>query len=292
MEADLGPTSDHSVARIGKAFSLYPLQGGRYISAVNLKIGVFIKQVPDTNSKMALKDGKVDETGLKFVINPYDEFAIEEAVKTKELWAKSGATVEVVGILAGPKEASKALRDAFAVGIDRGIHVLDEQKRLWDPLATARVLARVASEEKFHVIFAGKQAVDSDSHAVATMVAEILKMPSVSVVSKLEWSGTEAVKVERDIDGGMKEIIQVQLPALLTANKGLNKMRLASLPNIRAAAKKEIKELPLPEIKNSWTLKAWTTPPERGAVQMISGANPAEQAAELLRLLRDEAKVI
>jgi len=258
---------------------------------VTLKIGIFIKQVPDTNSKIQLKDGKIDEAGLKYVINPYDEFGIEEAVRTKEAWAKSGQAAEVVAILAGPKDAAKALRDSFAIGVDRGIHVLDEHKKLVDPLATAKVLARVAAEEKFHLIFAGKQSVDTDSHATATMVAEILKMASVTVVSKLEWNGTDQVKVERDSEGGVKEVLQVKLPALFTVNKGLNKMRLASLPNIRAAAKKEIKELPLPEVQVGWVISHWTLPTEKGSVKMIPGT-PAEQAAELLRLLREEAKVI
>ncbi len=258
---------------------------------MSLKIGVFIKQVPDTNSKIQLKDGRIDEAGLKYVINPYDEFAIEEAVKTKEAWAKSGQNAEIVGILAGPKDASKALRDAFAVGVDRGIHIVDDQKKLIDPLQTAKILARVAEEEKFQLIFAGKQAVDTDSHAVATMVAEILRMPHVSVISKIEWEATTHAKVERDVEGGMKEILNVKLPALFTANKGLNKMRLASLPNIRAAAKKEIKEMPLPDAPSVWTIKEWSLPPERGAVKMISGST-SEQVSELLRLLREESKVI
>lgn len=256
-----------------------------------LKIGVFVKQVPDTNSKIQLKDGKIDEAGLKYVINPYDEFAIEEAVKTKELWAKAGQASEIVAITLGPKEASKALRDAFAIGIDRGIHVLDDTKSVQDPLAVANVLAKVAAEEKFHILFAGKQAVDTDSHATATMVAEKLRIPHVGVISKINFEGTTVATVERDVEGGVKEIYRVQLPALFTANKGLNKMRLASLPNIRAAAKKEIKEMPLPEWAAAWTVSEWSLPPERGAVQMLQGSVP-EQVTELLNRLRNEAKVI
>lgn len=255
------------------------------------KIGVLIKFVPDTNSRIQLKGDAVDEGDLKYVINPYDEFAIEEAVKTKELWAKSNLPAEIVGICLGPTAASKALRDAFAVGVDRGIHIVDNSKAAIEPRSISTALAEACRAENFQLIFAGKQAVDSDTHAVAVMVAEKLKMPHISVVSKCEWNGNTEVTVERDIEGGMKDIYKVKLPALITANKGLNKMRLASLPGIRAAAKKEIKEVPLPAVKAGVKSSGWGLPPERGQVKMIDG-EPEKQAAELVRLLHTEAKVI
>lgn len=258
---------------------------------MGLKIGVLIKNVPDTNSKIVLKGDAIDETDLKYVINPYDEFAIEEAVKTKEAWTKAGENVEIVGICLGPSTASKSLRDAFAVGVDRGIHILDSEKRATDPKSVSQALATIALSENFDLIFAGKQAVDSDSHAVAQMVAARLKLPYVAVVSKIEWLDKATAKVERDIEGGMKEVFKIQLPAFIIANKGLNKMRLASLPGIRAAAKKEIKEVPLSNITPGYSLKAWALPPERGKVKMIEG-EPAQQASELARLLHNEAKVI
>jgi electron transfer flavoprotein beta subunit len=256
-----------------------------------LKIGVLLKHVPDTNSRIQLKGDAIDETDLKFVINPYDEFAIEESIKIKELWTKGGEQVEVVGICLGPTAAQKSLRDSFAVGVDRGIHIVDNEKKAIDPRSISQALAKVCAEENFHLIFAGKQAVDTDAHAVAQMVAERLKFPHVAVVSKCEWTGTAEAKVERDIEGGMKEIFKVKLPALFTANKGLNKMRLASLPGIRAASKKEIKEVPLPEVKAGFKVKNWSLPPERGKVKLIEG-EPEKQAAELVRLLHEEAKVV
>ena len=256
-----------------------------------LKIGVLLKHVPDTNSRIQLKNEMIDETDIKYVINPYDEFAIEEAIKTKDLWAKGGEQVEIVGICLGPTAAQKSLRDAFAVGVDRGIHILDNDKKAIDARSISQALAKVCAEEKFNLIFAGKQAVDTDAHAVAQMVAERLKMPHIAVVSKCEWTGAASVKVERDIEGGVKEIYTVKLPALLTANKGLNKMRLASLPGIRAASKKEIKEVPLPDVKAGYKVKGWALPPERGKVKMIEG-EPEKQAAELVRLLHEEAKVV
>lgn len=256
-----------------------------------LKIGVLIKHVPDTNSRIQLKGDVVDEADLKYVINPYDEFAIEEAIKTKELWVKSGETVEVVGICLGTSAAQKSLRDAFAVGVDRGVLIVDNDRKANDSRSISTALAQVCAEEKFHLIFAGKQAVDTDSHAVAVMVAERLKMPHVGVVAKCEFTGTSEVKVERDIEGGMKEIFKVKLPALLTANKGLNKMRLASLPGIRAAAKKELKETPLGSVPEGVKITNWSLPPERGKVKMIEG-EPEKQAQELARLLHEEAKVV
>lgn len=256
-----------------------------------LKIGVLIKNVPDTNSKIVLKGDAIDETDLKYVINPYDEFAIEESVKTKEAWTKAGEQVEIVGICLGPTSAAKSLRDAFAVGVDRGIHIVDNSKASIDPRAISQALSRVVTEENFHVVFAGKVAVDTDSHAVAQMVAERAKLPYAAVVSKLEWTGTGEAKVERDVEGGMKEVFKLKMPAMIVANKGLAKMRLASLPGIRAAAKKEIKELPLGDVKAGFKIKNWSLPPERGAVKMIQG-EPAQQAAELAKLLHEEAKVI
>jgi electron transfer flavoprotein beta subunit len=256
-----------------------------------IKIGVLIKNVPDTNAKIQLKGDSIDETEIKYVINPYDEFAIEEAVKTKEAWTKAGQTVEVVGVCLGTSTASKCLRDAFAVGVDRGILIVDAAKKALDPRAVASALAQVCQQENFHLIFAGKQAIDNDSHAVAVMVAEKLKIPHIAVISKCEFSGTESAQVERDIEGGLKEVYKVRLPALFTANKGLNKMRLASLPGIRAASKKEMKEVPLPDVKTGYKIKNWALPPERGKVKMIEG-EPAQQAAELVKRLHDEVKVI
>lgn len=258
---------------------------------MSLKIGVLVKHVPDTNTKIELKDGQIDESGIKYVMNPYDEFAVEEAVKTKEAWTKAGQEVEIVGIGLGPKAAAKSLRDAFAVGVDRGILIVDEERKARDPLSVSQALASIAKEENFQIIFAGKQAVDTDSHSVPQMLAERLAMPQVTIVSKIEWEGTESATFERDVEGGIKEKYKVKLPAIITANKGLNKMRLASLPNIRKASKKELKEVDLPEVSVGYQVELWSLPPERGDVKMISGT-PAEQASQLVELLRNEAKVI
>lgn len=255
------------------------------------KIGVLIKYVPDTNAQIQMKEGQIDESSLKYVMNPYDEFAVEEAVRTKEAWTKEGIEAEIVGVLLGPKEAVKALRDSFAVGIDRGIHILDESKAANDPKSISTALASACREETFDLLFAGKQAVDTDSHATAQMVAERLGIPHVGVVSECEFVKNESVRLTRDVEGGMKEIFTCKLPVLITANKGLNKMRLAPLPAIRRASQKEVKEVPLPAVSSGLKVVEWTLPPERSAVKMIEG-DPAAQANELIRVLREEAKVI
>ncbi len=261
---------------------------------MTLKIGVFLKHTPKTTTAIQLKGGDLDEADFKYEINPYDEFAIEEAVKTKEAWTKAGQAAEIVGITLGAAGASKTLRDAFAVGVDRGLHIVDNDKKATDSRSVSQALAAACKEEAFTLIFAGKQAVDSDSHAVSQMVAERLGLRHMGPVSKLEWQGAGAsaiAKVERDTEGGVKEIYEVSLPALIMANKGLNKMRLASLPGIRAAAAKPIKEIPLGDVKKGFTVKSWSLPAERGQVKMIEG-EPEKQAAELIRLLREEAKVL
>ncbi len=258
---------------------------------MSLKIGVFIKHVPKTTTVIQLKGDAIDESDIKYEINAYDEFAIEEAVKTKDAWLKAGQQVEVVGICLGPTTATKTLRDAFAVGVDRGILIVDNDKKAIDPRSVSSALAAVCKEEAFHIIFAGKQAVDTDSHAVAQMVAEKLGLPHIGPISKIEFTGTSEAKVDRDIEGGVKETYQIKFPAVLIANKGLNKMRLASLPGIRAAAAKPLKEVPLTETKIGYRTAQWSLPPERGKVKMIEG-EAAQQAAELVKLLREEAKVI
>ena len=258
---------------------------------MSLKIGVFIKHVPKTTTVIQLKGEAIDESDIKYEINAYDEFGIEEAVKTKEAWTKAGQQVEVVGICVGPAAASKSLRDAMAVGVDRGILVVDPERKASDPRSVSSVLASVCKEENFHLIFSGKQAVDSDSHSVPQMVAERIGLPHIGPISKIEWSGTSEAKVERDIEGGIKETYQIKMPALLVANKGLNKMRLASLPGIRGAAAKPLKEIPISEVKAGYKVSSWQLPPERGKVKMIEG-EPAQQAAELVRLLREESKAL
>ncbi|MCE3010696.1 MAG: electron transfer flavoprotein subunit beta/FixA family protein [Proteobacteria bacterium] len=257
-----------------------------------MKIFVCVKQVPDTETKIKIgPDGaSIDTATIKWVMNPYDEFAVEEAVKTKE--ANAGAQVFVV--TAGPKKrAGEVLRTALAMGADEGIAI--DTPEFIDPLVTAQALAAaIKAEGGADLIFTGKLAIDDNASSVGQMVAEILGVPHTSVVSKFSLS-PEGVTVERDIEGGAKEIVKMQKPALVTANKGLNMPRYASLPGIMKAKKKILKELDLAQLGVSTQGKTKTLkielPAEKPAVKMLTG-DVSAQATQLVSSLRDEAKVL
>lgn len=252
---------------------------------------VCIKQVPDTETKIALNSDKngIDTSAVKWVMNPYDEFAVEEALKFKA----DGGKVIVVSV--GPKgRIVDSIRTALAMGADEGIAV-DAPESL-DAYATAKALASVIKQEgEFNQVFTGKLAIDNNNSAVTQMVAEFLEAPHAVVVSKLE-AGDGSITVEREVEGGSKEIIELKGPSVVGANKGLNKPRYASLPGIMKAKKKPLKEVSLSDLgitdeDQKVVFKNYQLPPEKPPVQMIDG-EPAAQAAELVKKLREEAKVI
>ncbi len=259
-----------------------------------MKIGVAIKQVPDTATKIQVKpdgSGLVDQN-VKFIISPYDEFAVEEAIRTKEKITGS----EVVVFSVGPKRAQETIRAALAMGGDRAVHVNSEGATL-DSLAVARVLAAQVKEEGIELLFTGRQGADEDNGQVSQMMAEVLGWPHVTVVSKfaLEADGKKA-KVERDVEGGAKEIWEVELPAVIAASKGLNEPRYASLPGIMKAKSKPLKEVPIastgvPDISPKVVSSNYRMPPERKAGKVFKD-QPEQAVKEVVRLLREEAKVI
>ncbi|HVK59963.1 MAG TPA: electron transfer flavoprotein subunit beta/FixA family protein [Bdellovibrionales bacterium] len=259
-----------------------------------MKIFVCVKQVPDTETKIKLKAdaSAIDPAGIKWVMNPYDEFAVEEAIKMKE----GGKASAVIAISVGPKSrVVEALRTALAMGADEAI-VVDAPEDI-DPSATAKALAGAIKAEggEMKAIFTGKLAIDDNAASVPQMVAENLGLPHVTVVSKAEF-GDANVTVERETEGGTREILQLKSPAVLAANKGLNMPRYASLPGIMKAKKKTIKELTLDAVGASASdtrvrYKAFQMPAEKPPVKMLSG-DAAAQAGELVKLLRNEAKVI
>jgi electron transfer flavoprotein beta subunit len=243
-----------------------------------MKIFVCIKQVPDTETKIKLSGDGIDTAGVKWVMNPYDEFAVEEAVKLKE--ANAGAQVHVV--TSGPKpRAAEVLRTALAMGADEGI-VINSPENL-DSFATARALAEVIKAEGgAQVIFTGKLAIDDNASSVSQMLAEFLQLPHETVVSKFTYT-PEAATVERDSEGGTKEIAQLRLPAVIGANKGLNMPRYASLPGIMKAKKKVLKEIEFSSLNIPGTdikikMTGFTLPPEKPAVKMLSGDSSAHTA--------------
>lgn len=256
-----------------------------------MKIGVLIKAVPDTEARIRPSgDGSgIDETDVKFVPNPYDEYAYEEAIKLHE---KIGAG-EVVAVSAGGASAGDVLRkNALAVGCHRAVHV--KAAPGLDAVQTAELLAAVVREEAFDLVFAGKQAIDLDQTQVPFHVAERLGWPVVpAIVSFRIAEDRKSCTVERVADTG-RETIEVALPAVLTATKGLNEPRFASLKGIMAAKKKPTAErdaqgsgMPAPTVK----VERLAPPPARKPPRIVEGAFPAN-VESLARLLRDEAKVI
>ncbi len=258
-----------------------------------MKIFVCLKQVPDTESKIKIAaDGNaIDPGGIKWVMNPYDEYAVEEAIKLRD--SQPGSQVWALSL--GPKtRVTEALRTALAMGADEGI-LINAPDSL-DSFSTAKALAHVIQQEgDAKVIFTGKLAIDDNASSVSQMVGEFLKIPHATVISKFNFS-TENIIVERDIEGGSKEILHLMTPAIVAANKGLNMPRYASLPGIMKAKKKIIKEIEFSSLSVSASdqktkYSRMSLPPEKPAVKLLQG-DVKTQTADLVQLLRDEAKVL
>ena len=258
-----------------------------------MKVFVCLKQVPDTETKIKIlpDHSGIDTAGIKWVMNPYDEFAVEEAIKFKE----KNPTAQVWAITVGPKaRAVEVLRTALAMGADEAI-VINSAEAL-DAITTAQALALVIqSEGGAHLVLAGKMAIDNSQSSVPQMTAEFLDIPHTTVVSKFEAS-PESFTVERDSDGGTKEVVQLMSPSLIAANKGLNLPRYASLPGIMKAKKKVIKEIEYSALGVAATeqkvkYSGYTLPAEKPAVKFISG-DSVSQVSQLVQALRNDAKVI
>jgi electron transfer flavoprotein beta subunit len=257
-----------------------------------MNIVVSIKQTFDTEAKIVLDgNGEIDGNGVNLVINPYDEFAIEEALRLKE---KHGGEVTVVSVGGAGTETS--IRTALAMGCDKAVRIDDPALSNADEWARAEVLAKAVSGLPYDVVLAGRIAVDDGSGQVAVRTADALGIPSVSSILKLEIEGDTA-NVTREIDGGT-ELIEVKLPAVLTAQKGLNEPRLPSMKGIMGAKRKEIAVKSLADLGLSADGAAskmgapkYSLPSPRTGGKVIPG-EAAEAAHELARLLREEAKVV
>jgi electron transfer flavoprotein beta subunit len=264
-----------------------------------VNIIVCIKQVPDTEAQIKIApDGKsVVKDGIKWVMNPYDEFGVEEALRIKE---KLKGEVTVIGL--GPKRVAESIRTALAMGADKGILISDPALEGSDAIGTAKALAAVIKGLKYDLIFTGQRGVDDDMGLVGASLAEFLGIPHISIVVKEEISSDgKTIKVNRPVEG-QTLVIESSLPALITAQKGLNEPRYASLPGIMKAKKKPLEEKTLASLglnpaefgEGARKLKilGLTPPPQRKAGRMIAGDSPEAKAAELAKLLHEEAKVI
>jgi len=260
-----------------------------------VNIFVFVKRVPDTESKIRINpEAKaIVEEGMSFVLSPFDEYAVEEAIRLKE--TKGGQTT-VISI--GTPESLNILRKCLAMGVDEALLVKDETAETYDGLRTARIIARLIEKKipTFDLLLFGKQSIGVDNGQVPSMVAELLGLPQVNVVTKLEIEGNKGLAY-REIEGAMEKVA-FSLPAVLSAQKGLNEPRYETLRGIMMAKKKEIPVLSLEELGlgkedlfSQLEVARMEAPPPRQAGKIIEGT-PQEAARCLIELLHKEAKVI
>jgi electron transfer flavoprotein beta subunit len=246
---------------------------------------VCVKQVPDTETRVKLAaDGRsLDPAGVTMILNPYDEFAVEQALRVKE---QVGAG-EVVVMSLGGAAVQTTLRNALAMGADRAVFLMSNVSAP-DSLAVAKALADAIRPLDPGLVWLGRQAVDDDASQVGPMLATLLGRPCVSVLAKFELAGTTA-KVEREIEGG-RELVEVPLPAVFTTDKGLNEPRYASLKGIMAAKKKVIEERPVELGAPHLERLALELPPPRAGGRIVGEGAAAVPA--LVKALREEAKVL
>jgi electron transfer flavoprotein beta subunit len=257
-----------------------------------LEIAVLLKQVPATESYIGIADDKlsVRTDTVKWIISPYDEFAVEEAIRIKE---KQGGNITIIS--AGNDKAADAIRTALAMGADKGILISDSAIAGCDGLGIAKILAAVLKTAKYDLIIAGQRAVDDDNYLVATAVAELLNIPSISFVVKQEIAGGK-IRCERTVEGG-KVTVEAALPVLFTTQRGLNEPRYPSMQGIMKAKKKPMDKKSLKDIgidvpKALSKILSLTYPPQRKAGKMIDGDTVQAKAAALVKALHEEAKVI
>lgn len=247
-----------------------------------MNILVFVSRVPDTATKIFVgADGKsIDPKGVKYILNPYDELALEEGLRLKE---KNGGTVTAV--IVGTADSTETLRTALAMGADSAVHIKGENL---DSYQTAFNLAEYVKSTSFDIIFTGRQSVDFDSLQVPSLVAEMLGIASISVVSNLVIDGTK-VSAERDIEGG-KEAVETSLPCLISCQKGLNDPRYPKLPDIMKAKKKTIEDIDALAIDATVSVLSMELPSKQ-RIGKILGDSDAD-INEIVRSLHEDAKVI
>ena len=262
-----------------------------------MNILVFIKQVADTEARILINgDNRTLEIENKYAINFFDEFAVEEAIRIKEQTKESQVTVCTYG----PPGAIEALRTAIAMGADRAFLIDSTTCENDDPLIVSDILAGFAKNEKFDLVFCGRQAIDDENASIGPMIAEFLNIPHVNWITKIEILDESKIRVESEIEGG-KRVLEVALPALLTAQKGLNEPRVPLITGVMKAMRTEIptvdpatldiSEESLGKGASKVTVLSYESPVQRPPVKIIIGTSPEEKAKELVRVLKEDAKV-
>ncbi|MGG1677358.1 electron transfer flavoprotein subunit beta/FixA family protein [Neobacillus sp. NRS-1170] len=257
-----------------------------------MNIYVLLKRTFDTEEKINIQKGTIDESGAEFIINPYDEYAIEEAILLRD---QHGGNVTVVTV--GNEEAEKQLRTALAMGCDQAVLInTEDDLEENDPFITAKILSTYFKENEFDLILGGNVSIDKSSGQVGPRLAELLDIPFVTTITKINIEGKTAI-IERDVEGD-SEIIETTLPLLVTAQQGLNEPRYPSLPGIMKAKKKPLEELELDDlgldeediVAKTKTIEVYL-PPKKEAGRILAG-ELQNQVQELIKLLHTEAKVI
>ncbi len=265
------------------------------ILVTSMKIIVCVKQVLDTAAQIQIDNGRVVSPGSSRIINPYDEFAIEEAIRIKE--KKPDTEITVLSL--GPEGFKDSIKKALAMGADKAVHLMDVKFEGLDSYALARVLARSVEKIPYDLILCGRQAVDLDQAQTGPALATFLDIPFVTVVTGVEFSDDfQSAKITRQVEGGI-EVRELPLPLLLTCQKGLNEPRLPSLKGIMAAKKKEVLTLSANDLDvetlnmgdNRVIDENLCLPPERKKGIILQGTDE-ETSGELVRLLREEEKII
>lgn len=256
-----------------------------------MNIFVIMKRTFDTEEKITISNGTIDDSGAEFIINPYDEYAIEEAIVLRD---EHGGEVTVVTV--GEEDAEKELRTALAMGADKAVLIDSEDVNELDQFTTATLLSAYLKNQEIDIVLGGNVAVDGGSGQVGPRVAELLDIPQVTTITGLTVTEGKATIV-RDVEGD-EETVEVHLPVLVTAQQGLNEPRYPSLPGIMKAKKKPLETLDLDDLEvDEEDAEAKTStieiflPPEKQAGKILDG-ELSDQVKELVSLLKSEAKVI
>lgn len=257
-----------------------------------MNIYVLLKRTFDTEEKIVVSKGAIQEDGAEFIINPYDEYGVEEAIQIRD---NQGGEVTVVSV--GGEDAEKQLRTALAMGADKAVLInTEDDLEAGDEFTTAKILAEYLKDKDVDLIFAGNVAIDGGSGQVGPRVADLLDIPYVTTITKIEVAG-QNVNIVRDVEGS-SETIETSLPLLVTAQQGLNEPRYPSLPGIMKAKKKPLEELELDDLDleeddveaKTKTIEIYL-PPKKEAGRVLEG-ELQDQVKELVNLLHSEAKVI